>query len=395
MKSPGKTYTNLDIASEAETPPRLFRAIGLMSGTSLDAVDAALIETDGARVVRPLGFVSVPYGTSDRATIRAAFGSTDRRTPEAGAAERLSTALHAAAVEALLAKTGAAAGDIDLVGYHGQTVYHAPKDGVTIQLGDGAMLARDTGIDVVDDFRSADVAAGGEGAPLAPLYHAARARAAGLPSPVAILNIGGVANVTWIGDGDADIVAFDTGPGNALLDDWTKRRTGAAYDRDGALAASGRADPATVRAWLAHPYFDRRPPKSLDRDQWDIAALGPLSLGLNDMNDADGAATLMQFTVEAIAAALAHLPAPPERWYVCGGGRHNAALMRALAGRLPIASVDDLGWDGDATEAECFAYLAVRSRLGLPISLPGTTGVANPMTGGILHRAADKRNASA
>ena len=368
----------------------IFTAIGLMSGTSLDGIDAALIETDGLDTVRPLDFLTIPFDPADRAIIRACFGIRDRRDVRIAPVERLITMRHAEAVRALLAKTGRKPETVEVIGFHGQTIFHAPHDGITIQLGDGALLVQETGIPTVYDFRVNDVRAGGEGAPLAPLYHAARIKSAGIDGPVAILNIGGVANVTWIGDDPDDILAFDTGPGNALMDDWAKMRTGQLFDLNGAMAAAGAPVQSFLDTWFTHPYFSRQPPKSLDRDQWDIAGLGERTQDLQSLSNEDGAATLMQFSVEAVIRSVVHMPAPPRRWYACGGGRHNAGLMRTLARRLAeegygtLGSVDDLGWDGDATEAECFAYLAVRSLKGLPISLPGTTGAPRPMTGGRL-----------
>lgn len=367
------------------TETKVHTAIGLMSGTSLDGVDCALIETDGGAYVKPLAFLTVPYQPAERAEIRAAFGVKDRKEPKIAGAERLVTDRHIDAVKALLKKTGAKP---DLIGFHGQTIYHAPGDGITVQIGDGARMASVLGIDVVDDFRIADVKAGGEGAPLAPLYHAARVRSAKLELPCVILNIGGVANVTWIGEDEEDILAFDTGPGNALMDDWVQQKSGARFDEDGKLAAAGTPVQACLDAWITHPYFSRRPPKSLDRDQWDISALGRASEDMGKISAADGAATLLRFTAETIIRSTEHMPKPPSAWYACGGGRHNKALMAYLNERLggAVHSVDDLGWDGDATEAECFAYLGVRSILGLPISLPTTTGVPRSVTGGVLHR---------
>ena len=369
------------------TPRKVYTAIGLMSGTSLDGVDAALIETDGHELVRPKGFVTIPYQAKVREEIHACFGMRNRRDPRLLAAERLVTQKHIAAVETLLHETGADRRGVDLIGFHGQTIFHAPVNRVTVQIGDGTMMARDCRIDVIDDFRSADVAAGGEGAPLAPLYHAALVRGAGVELPVAILNIGGVANVTWIGAGADEIVAFDTGPGNALMDDWVKARIGKPFDADGELAAAGTPDLAMVAEWLAHAYFARRAPKSLDRNEWDIAAFGPVAQGLSGKSDEDGAATLLEFTAAAIAKSVEQMPVPPKRWYACGGGRHNKALMAALNDHLDgkVGTVEDLGWNGDATEAECFAYLAVRSKLGLPVSLPTTTNVPAPLTGGTFH----------
>jgi anhydro-N-acetylmuramic acid kinase len=262
---------------------------------------------------------------------------------------------------------------------HGHTILHRPAERRTWQLGDGAALARRLGIDVVADFRSADIAAGGEGAPFAPLFHAALA--APLPKPLAVLNLGGVGNATWIGQG-GELLAFDTGPGNALIDDWVRRHTGAAADFDGALAAAGRASQALVRHFLERPYFARRAPKSLDRDDFRDAMPDGLSV-------ADGAATLTEITAAAVAAGRRNFPAPAREWLVCGGGRHNPALMEALCRRLaaPVRPVEAVGWNGDALEAQAFAYLAVRSAAGLPLSLPSTTGVKRPMPGGRLFRA--------
>ncbi len=363
------------------THGKVYTAIGLMSGTSLDGVDCAAIETDGAGYVKPLGFVTIPYTEEERGLIRPCFGIKDRHSPKIKDAERLLTLKHAEAVKQLGIKG-------DVIGFHGQTIYHAPKDGVTVQIGDGKLLAHECGMDVIDDFRSADVAAGGEGAPLAPIYHAARVRSDRVELPCVVLNIGGVANVTWIGKDESDILAFDTGPGNALMDDWAKSRINALYDKDGALAAAGKPVQALLDQWLAHEYFSRKPPKSLDRDQWDIAALGQLTQNMDEISTEDGAATLLAFTAEGIVRSVSFMKEAPKSWYACGGGRHNKALMKALNARLngAVKSVNDLGWDGDATEAECFAYLAVRSLLGKPLSFPTTTGVPTPQTGGILYK---------
>ncbi|MSO71345.1 MAG: anhydro-N-acetylmuramic acid kinase [Alphaproteobacteria bacterium] len=353
----------------------MLTAIGLMSGTSADGIDAALLASDGEGVVEPGPSVTIPYRPELRATLLAAMGSRGE-LPEL---TRALTILHAEAVAALLALAGRGTASIDVIGLHGQTVLHYPAARLTRQLGDGALLARLTGIDVVNDFRSADVAAGGQGAPLVPVYQ--RALATAFAKPLAVLNLGGVGNVTWIG-GDGALLAFDTGPGNALLDDWVRRRTGADCDRDGALASAGMIDRAALAQLLAHPYFQRRPPKSLDRNAFGVAELDRLST-------ADGAATLTAFTAAAVAAARAHFTAPPRRWLVGGGGRRNPALMRAMAAALAaqVDPVEAVGWDGDALEAHAFAYLAIRSVQGLPYSFPGTTGVKAPMTGGRLHKA--------
>ncbi len=271
---------------------------------------------------------------------------------------------------------------VDLIGFHGHTILHRPHEGRTWQIGDGARLAALTGIDVVGDFRSADVAAGGEGAPLAPLYH--RALAIALARPLAVLNLGGVGNVTWIGSGADDILAFDTGPGNALIDDWMRLHTGRPIDPDGALAAQRPHRCGSGRAhFLPIPISARAPPKSLDRD--DFARYCPAG-----STPADGAATLTAMTAAAVAAAIAHFPALPRRWLVTGGGRHNATLMAMLRARLlaEVVPVEEVGWDGDALEAQAFAYLAVRSLERLPLSLPTTTGTRAATGGGVLHRVA-------
>jgi anhydro-N-acetylmuramic acid kinase len=341
-----------------------------MSGTSLDGIDIAVIQTDGRERVAAGPSATVPYPPTFREGLRGVLGGIG----PVAAVERELTRLHAEAVERFLVQHRGIA--VDLVGFHGHTILHRPAEHRTWQLGDAAGLARRLGIDVVADFRFADVAAGGEGAPLAPLYHAALAAA--LPKPLAVLNLGGVANVTWLG-ARGEILAFDSGPGNALIDDWVRRRTGAAADFDGRLAAAGRCSQRHLSQFLAAPYFLRRPPKSLDRDDFRVALPEALSTE-------DGAATLTEMTAAAVAAGCNHFPAPPLEWLVCGGGRHNPALLAALARRLtvPVRAVERVGWDGDSLEAQAFAYLAVRSLSGLPLSLPSTTGVSVPTRGGRL-----------
>jgi anhydro-N-acetylmuramic acid kinase len=352
------------------------RVIGLMSGTSLDGIDAALIETDGRNQVATGPSLTRPYPPAFRDALRGVLGSTE---PSAlvRTVERELTEMHAEAVAELRRRHDLQ--DIELIGFHGHTILHRPEEGRTWQIGDGALLARLTGVPVVSDFRSADVAAGGEGAPLVPVYH--RALVASLPKPLAILNIGGVANITWIGAGEDDLVAFDTGPGNAPIDDWMRLKTGQGFDDGGRTALSGRIDHAFVERFLAHAFFARRPPKSLDRD--DFARFRP-----DHLDAADGAATLAACTVAAALASRRHLPAAPARWLITGGGRHNRALMAGLATgfNAPVEPVDVMGWDGDALEAQAFGYLAVRSRESLPLSFPGTTRVPAPQTGGRLDR---------
>lgn len=375
--------------------PPLWRAIGLMSGTSLDGIDAALIETDGlaqiegariegariegARIERRAA-LTVPYPAELRQAVRHVLGER-QVAPEI---EQALTLAHAQAVAALLTQAGLEAGAIDVVGFHGHTVLHRPSERITVQIGDGALLARRIGIDVVNDLRAADVAAGGQGAPLVPVFH--RALSAELPNPLAVVNIGGVANVTWIGvgsEGDIEsrpLLAFDTGPGNAPIDDWALAWTGTPVDQGGKLAEKGRVEWSLLRRLLTHPYFDRKPPKSLDRNDFTAA----MATGLSGP---DGAATLTRLTAGAIARGAEHFPAAPRLWVITGGGRHNPVLMAALARELrgTIATAEQVGWDGDALEAQAFAYLAVRSRLGLALSLPSTTGVPAPMPGGRFH----------
>jgi anhydro-N-acetylmuramic acid kinase len=350
------------------------RAIGLMSGTSLDGVDAAWIETDGEQVFANGPSLTVPYDAALRADLRVILDRADglaANDPDLLDAVARLTEVH---VQAVLELDRPA----DVIGFHGQTILHQPQNRRTWQVGDAALLARRTGVPVVYDFRSADMAAGGEGAPLVPVYHAALAHR--LERPLAILNIGGVANVTYLG-ADGELVAFDTGPGNGPLDDWVLRHTGEGFDLGGALAGAGRVNDAVLGRLLRHPYFARSAPKSLDRLDF---ARSLAASGLDSCSPAEGAATLVAFTAGAVAAAS--LPAAPGRWLVCGGGRHNPSIMAALQAALPapVAPVEAVGWDGDVLEAQCFGFLAARSQAGLPLSFPGTTGVPHPMSGGIV-----------
>jgi anhydro-N-acetylmuramic acid kinase len=362
-------------------------AVGLMSGTSMDGIDAALIRTDGDCAVERIAFLSEPYEDRFRHALLEAIGEAtglaDRagRTPLLSRVEAELTALHAAAVGRLLDKAGVAAEHVAIAGFHGHTVLHAPERGLTVQLGNGQALAHATGIDVVYDMRADDCMVGGQGAPLAPVYH--RAIAMRLPErPAVFLNIGGVANATYISSG-GQLMAFDTGPGNALIDDWLKHHTGQPLDENGRLAAGGTVDENALQMLMGNPYFGRVPPKSLDRNAFSLDAVRHLA-------PADGAATLTAFTVASIAAARAHFPEQPAIWVVCGGGRRNRTLMSMLAERVEaaVAPIEATGHDGDAVEAEAWAYLAVRSLRKLAISFPGTTGVPRPMTGGVLAKKA-------
>jgi anhydro-N-acetylmuramic acid kinase len=355
-----------------------------MSGTSLDGVDAALLDTDGEELVQPGLGLTLPYDSRTRGLLRDALNAAQKVTRGGavpsliGEAERILTAAHADAVRALLKKADLKAGDVSLIGFHGQTILHRPAQRWTWQIGDGALLAQLSGIDVVNDFRSADVAAGGQGAPLMPLYHAALAHTSGLKEPLVVVNIGGVAQVTYI-SGD-QVLAFDTGPGNAPIDDWCARRAGARFDAEGALAAAGKVDRTRLERFSEHRFFARKPPKSLDRgDFTDSWAEG---LGV-----ADGAATLTRGTARAIALGARHFPAPVTQWIICGGGARNPTLLRAIAEetRGSVTTGEALGWNGDAIEAQAFGFLAVRSLRGLPLTFPTTTGAPRPLSGGRVH----------
>jgi anhydro-N-acetylmuramic acid kinase len=352
------------------------RALGLMSGTSMDGVDAALVETDGETIAGfGPGRMRV-YDAGERAALRAGLGLWPG---DPGVAEV------AAVVEAAHAELAAAFPEAELVGFHGQTLAHDPAGRGTHQAGDGARLAAALGRPVVWDFRSADVASGGEGAPLVPFFHFALARRIGAERPVAFLNLGGVGNVTWVDpraaapEAPGALLAFDTGPGNALIDDFLRARLGLDFDAEGGLAAQGRPDPAALAALEAHPYLARRPPKSLDRQDFHgfLARVAHLSTE-------DGAATLAALTAACAAAAARWFPEPAARWLVCGGGRRNRAVLAGLAARsnAPVDPVEAVGLDGDLLEAQAFAYLAVRVLRGLPTSAPSTTGARMPVSGG-------------
>jgi anhydro-N-acetylmuramic acid kinase len=368
------------------------RAIGLMSGTSMDGIDVALIETDGETVTRFGPSALHSYQEQDVAILRRAMEEAPAlraRTERPGAiaeAEALSTQLHASAVNTFLTVNGIDRTAIDVVGYHGQTVLHRPKEKLTVQLGDGQHLAREIGIPVVYDFRAADVAAGGQGAPLVPVFHRALTRALDRPHPIVVLNLGGVANITFI-DGENDPIACDTGPANALIDDFMRSRSSATHDADGKAAAAGQVDMMAIDRLLAHPFFAQPCPKSLDRNdfrEW-VAA----QAGLAEKSIEEGAATLTRLTAATVARIVDLLPRPPKCWIVAGGGARNPTLMRMLTERLAPARVeiaDQAGWSIDSLEAQAFAFLAVRSLKDLPLTFPTTTGVPRPMPGGVLVR---------
>lgn len=355
---------------------KTFKALGLMSGTSMDGIDAAIITTDGYKLLSTGASSFFPYAELFRSKIRKLInGQGDKN---AVAIEL--TKLHANAVEALLSSSGQDKNSIDFIGFHGHTIDHRPNERVTIQIGDGKLLSELTGISVVNDFRSNDVKSGGQGAPLVPIFH--QALMAAEENPVAVVNIGGVANVTWIGKNDNELLAFDTGPGNALLDDWVQSTTGKNFDSGGMLSKSGIVDEALLTQLMQDSYFLKEPPKSLDRNHF---ANIPANYKISPEN---GAATLSAFTVASIILATQYFPEPVNKWFIAGGGRHNIAIMDYLKTCLnqPVINIDELGLDGDMLEAQAFAFLAVRTALGLPISFPGTTGVPEPMVGGSVVR---------
>lgn len=372
-------------------------AIGLMSGTSADGVDAALIETDGETIFATGAHHFVEYSAQERALILSmmqraiAAGSHDERRVLAAELAPMVTRKHADAVLGLLELAGIETGSVDVVGFHGQTLFHEPPSAFTLQAGDGALLAELVSIPVVYDFRSEDMRAGGQGAPLVPVYHRALFHKAisecegtagsGLKFPVAVVNIGGVANVTYIGGADdvGQLLAFDTGPGNVLVDEWVTKFTGERMDFDGRYAAAGRVDEAAVERFMEQDYFKALPPKALDR--YDLKADLPKGMGLED-----GAATLVAMTVRSIAGARAFMEASPSCWVIVGGGAKNAAMMRMLGDVVdaPVRLAEELGWNGGYVEAEAFGFLAVRHMAGLALTFPGTTGVKAPQAGGVL-----------
>ena len=355
-------------------------ALGMMSGTSLDGVDAALVDTDGETIFAFGRSAYRPYAAAEADDLHAALGRWPKE-PGVDRAATLSVAAHAALASDFP--------EARLIGYHGQTLAHEPRGRGTHQAGQGWRLADATGRPVVWDFRGEDVRRGGEGAPLAPFFHHALARWAAaqgrLPgnAPVAFLNLGGVGNLTWCDPSQPDparaCVAFDTGPANAPLNDLMRSRRGVARDDGGRLAAQGAPREAVLSEFLRHPFFTRPAPKSLDRDAF--AMLGP---AVAQMDDPDAAATLTHAAAAAVAAGLALLPTRPAAMLVCGGGRHNATMMAALADRcrMPVHPVERAGLDGDMIEAQAFAWLAVRVLRGLATSAPATTGTPEPVCGG-------------
>lgn len=367
-------------------------AIGLMSGTSMDGIDVALLRTDGRDRVERGPALGLPYEPVFRDRLKRALEDAKvitARNERPGSLAGIETELtlrHARAVETFLNRNNMKADDIDVIGFHGQTVLHRPDAGLTVQLGDGALLAKETGIAVVHDMRANDMVHGGQGAPLIPVYHAALA--AGLSAvlradrAVVFVNIGGISNLTFVGK-EGLVIAFDSGPGNTLIDQWVEAHAGIPYDQGGMIASEGRVIDGLARRYLEHPFFSAEKRRSLDRNDFQPPAGNEASLE-------DGARTLAHVTAAAIFASAAHLPEKPGTYVISGGGRLNRAIMGDLgelarAAEATVVTADEAGFDGDAMEAEAWAYLAVRSLEKLPLTFPGTTGVSTPVTGGILN----------
>ena len=398
--------TSSDNKELKDKPHRTVTALGLMSGTSMDGIDAGVILTDGSRYVKELGSHSLKYSADFKAQLRSAEravleaqGDMQRARsifPELDKVVQESTLLHAQVAQELISKLGYTAAQIDLIGYHGQTLFHRPAAGITIQVGDGALLARTLGIPVVYDFRSNDVRHGGQGAPFAPLYHEALALQRGLV-PAVFANCGGISNITVVTGVSSTLMAFDCGPGNALIDRFVLQRSAGAMDLDGVFGLQGSVQDSVLKALCAKSlllqdgsnYLDKTPPKSLDVN--DLILIDEV----RDLSLYDGCATLEAFTADCIVDSLTWVEQSgvtiPNNWVLSGGGWNNPVTLRELQLRLgrrignsiKIQHADAIGWDGAALEAQIFAYLAVRSIAGLPLSVPGTTGVPEPLTGGV------------
>jgi anhydro-N-acetylmuramic acid kinase len=377
--------------------PQLETAIGLMSGTSMDGVDVAMIRTDGENVVERGPSMSLPYEPAFRRKLQGALEtakaivSREERPGDLRDVERELTLRHAAAVKAFLAKFALDPAEIDRIGFHGQTVLHRPRQALTVQIGDGALLARETGIPVVYDMRANDMVHGGQGAPLAPAYHAALA--AGIEEysgrATMFVNIGGISNLTFVGTG-GDIIAYDSGPGNTLIDQWVEEEAGLPFDQGGAIASEGVMVRTLIDGYLNQPFFTSQERISLDRN--DFRPPAPGDIGLHD-----GARSLARLTAEAIGLSLRHLPERPVLAIVCGGGRLNGVIMQDLADVLApmvVEPAERFDFSGDGMEAEAWAYLAVRSAKGLPLSFPGTTGLVEPVSGGVLAQPSSSAQAS-
>jgi len=362
----------------------VIRALGAMSGTSLDGVDAAVVETDGQRIFSfgPSGYRA--YSDAERGELRNALGQWHGAAVDTAA--ELVTIAHAEVLSEFE--------DIDLIGFHGQTLAHEPRGRGTLQVGDGKGLAQALGVPFVWDFRRDDVAMGGEGAPLAPFFHFACAKWIGAKEPLCFLNLGGVGNLTYVdpsfdgAEAPGALLAFDTGPANAPVDDLMQARMGLPMDKDGAVARGGTVESCALELFLAEPYFTRMPPKSLDRNDFD-----EMIRVVKELSDADAVATLTGMCAAGVVQGMEHCPKPPSRLLVTGGGRHNPVLMEMLRVALdcPVEPVEAEGLDGDMLEAQAFAYLAVRVARGMPTSCPGTTGVKALVGGGVVSTVSERQ----
>ncbi|MGV2099310.1 anhydro-N-acetylmuramic acid kinase [Rhizobium sp. 21-4511-3d] len=373
--------------------PGVRTAIGLMSGTSMDGIDVALLRTDGEGFVERGPFLGVSYDPAFRERLKTALEQAktiknrQERPGDLAAIERELTQRHATAVREFLQQNAMEAGAIDVLGFHGQTVLHRPDEALTVQIGDGALLARETGIATVYDMRANDMVHGGQGAPLVPAYHAALAANIGdAKTPVCFVNIGGISNLTYVG-ADGTMIAYDSGPGNTLIDQWVEAHAGIPFDQGGMIASEGHVVSELAERYLASPFFTAAKRRSLDRNDF----LPPLG---RDAELADGARTLAYVAAASIIKSAGHLPVTPALYVICGGGRLNKVIMRDLAQlaeehRATVISAEEAGFNGDAMEAEAWAYLAVRSLEGLPLTYPGTTGVREAVSGGVLEEAID------
>ena len=346
-------------------------AIGLMSGTSGDGVDAALVQTDGETQFKFLDAITLPYESDCRERLLS-IAQTAATIDTVADIEQKITEIHLQACQSLLERNTVTP---QLIGFHGHTIRHDAERGITHQIGNASHLAMKLGCSVVSDFRRCDLANGGSGAPLAPLFH--QQMLSRVPKPTAVLNLGGVANVTWLGT-DQQILSGDTGPGCGLLDAWVLKKTGNLFDRDGLLSASGNVVDDIVERALDSSYFRLPLPKSADRFQFEFPEIEQLSIE-------DGAATLCAITVAAIASAASEFPETPDSLWVTGGGSHNPTMMRMLSAHFrDVRPIEEAGLRSDSLEAECFGWLAVRRLRGLPTSLPQTTGCSRPTCGGLL-----------
>ena len=374
---------------EREVSEEIKTAIGLMSGTSMDGIDVALLKTDGRSIVEMGPSAAFDYTLDQRKALEAGMQDAEvmrerhKRPGSLFDLERAVTNWHCEAVEQFLASNQMTSDDIDIVGFHGQTVLHRPQDGYTVQIGHGDEMAKRLGIDVVYDLRANDMKAGGQGAPLVPVYHQALALSLETELPAVFVNIGGISNVSYIGR-DTELIAFDSGPGNALIDQWMLSEAGIPYDQGGRIASEGVVSQSIVDRYVTTPYFSAKVPKSLDRFDFP-----PLETGSLDV--ADGARTLAHISAASIFKATDHFPEKPAVWVISGGGRLNVTMMNELRDMIEAAGqqmmfAEDLNLNGDMMEAEAFAYLAVRSLYELPLTFPGTTGCEKPSIGGVVAR---------